>query len=243
MKLKCLAVDDEPLALEVLATYIGDCPSLELSGLCRDALEAGEFLNDHEADVIFLDINMPKLSGIRFVKTLTRPVMIIFTTAYPEYAAEGFEIDAIDFLVKPFSFERFMKAVNKAFERAENRNRRPPSAENVGGATADFILLRSDKKIYKIPYGDIRYFEAYGDYIKVHTAGRKLIIHETFKNLVSLLPAQGFIRIHKSFIVSVPEITLIEGNQVCVAGEMLPIGLVFKEELISRLTGSSSPGR
>ena len=240
MKLKCLIVDDEPLAQDILVQYIDDCHSLELLKVCSDALEAGEYIRSQPVDLIFLDINMPRLSGIRFVKTLNQPILlIIFTTAYPEYAAEGFEADAVDYLVKPFSFERFMKAVNKAVELAEFRKKKESQRGTDFVQNHDFILLRSDKKIFKINFDDIIYFESTGDYIKVNCTDKKIIIHETFKNLVIQLPVNQFIRVHKSYIVSVTKIRLIEGNQVDVAGQKIPIGLVFKEELLKRL----NPGK
>jgi DNA-binding LytR/AlgR family response regulator len=235
MKLKCMIVDDEPLAQDILVQYTGDNPSLELSKVCSDALEAGEFLRSHPVDLIFLDINMPRLSGIRFVKTLNHPALIIFTTAYPEFAAEGFESNAVDYLVKPFSFERFMKAVNKAIEWAEFRKTKENLQEINSIQNHEFILLRSDKKIFKVNFDDIRYFESTGDYIKVFCADKKIIIHETIKNLINQLPVSQFIRVHKSFIVSIGKIRLIEGNQVDVAGQKIPIGLVFKDELLKRL--------
>ena len=239
MKLKCLIVDDEPLAQDILVQYIDDCHSLELLKVCSDALEAGEYIRCHPVDLIFLDINMPRLSGIRFVKTLHQPILIIFTTAYPEYAAEGFEADAIDYLVKPFSFERFTKAVNKAVELADFRKKKGNQQDTDFVQNHDFILLRSDKKIFKINFDDILYLESTGDYIKVYCTDKKILIHETFKNLVTQLPVNQFIRIHKSYIVSVTKIRLIEGNQVDVAGQKIPIGLVFKEELLKRL----NPGK
>ena len=235
MKLKCLIVDDEPLAQDILVRYVGDCQSLELSGVCSDALEAGEFIRTHPVDLIFLDINMPRLSGIRFVKTLNHPALIIFTTAYPEYAAEGFEANAVDYLVKPFSFERFMRAVNKAIEWVEFRKKKENRQETDSMQNQEFILLRSDKKIFKINFDNILYFESIGDYIKVFCTDKMIIIHETVKNLVTQLPVNQFIRVHKSYIVSLTKIRLIEGNQVDVAGKMLPIGLVFKDELLKRL--------
>lgn len=241
MKLKCLIVDDEPLAQDILVQYVADCQALELSKVCSDALEAGEFLRSRPVDLVFLDINMPRLSGIRFVKTLNQPVLIIFTTAYPEYAAEGFEADAVDYLVKPFSFERFMKAVNKAIELAEFRRKRGNQQKTDLAGDQEFILLRSDKKMFKINFDDILYFESMGDYIKVYCTDKKIIIHETIKNLVSQLPVYNFIRVHKSFIVSIKKIRVIEGNQVDVAGQKLPIGLVFKEELLTRLNSGKLP--
>jgi DNA-binding LytR/AlgR family response regulator len=239
MKLRCLIVDDEPLAQDILVRYAGDCQSLELLKVCSDALEAGEFVRSHHVDLIFLDINMPRLSGIRFIKTLNKPILIIFTTAYPEYAAEGFDADAVDYLVKPFSFERFMKAVNKALEWAEFRKKKEDPQETGPLQNHEFILLRSDKKIFKINFDDILFFESTGDYIKVHLTGKKIIIHETFKNLLTHLPADQFIRIHRSYIVSVAKVRLIEGNQVDVGGQKIPIGLVFKDEFLKRL----NPGR
>jgi DNA-binding LytR/AlgR family response regulator len=235
MKLKCLVVDDEPLAQDILVRYVDDCPSLELSRVCSDALEAGEFIRSHPVDLIFLDINMPRLSGIRFVRTLNHPVLIVFTTAYPEFAAEGFDTDAVDYLVKPFSFERFMKAVNKAAEWAEFRKKTDTPQDKEPNKNPEFILLRADKKIFKINFNDILYFESIGDYIKVYCIDKKIIIHETIKNLISQLPVNQFIRIHKSYIVSIGKIRLIEGNQVDVEGQKIPIGLVFKEELLKRL--------
>ena len=144
MKFKCLIVDDEPLAQDILVQYIGDCQSLELSKICSDALEAGEFMQSQPVDLIFLDINMPRLSGIRFVKTLNHPVLIIFTTAYPEFAAEGFEANAVDYLVKPFSFERFMKAVNKAIEWTEFRKKKETCKFRIQFKTSlsFFVLIK-----------------------------------------------------------------------------------------------------
>jgi DNA-binding LytR/AlgR family response regulator len=235
-----MVTDDEPLAREVLERYIADCAALELVASCADALAAGEYILSNPVDLLFLDINMPRLSGIRFAKTLTRPVMIIFTTAYPEFAAEGFETSAVDFLVKPFSFERFMKAVGKATEWAELKKMKEGPTGGGQAEMPDYILLRSDKKLFKVSYDDILCFEATGDYIKVVTRERTLIIHETFKNLVAQLPPQEFVRVHKSFIVPVKKIRLIEGNQVDVAGRMIPVGLVYKEELIRRLNAGRS---
>ncbi len=235
MKLKCLVIDDEPLAQEVLVQYIADCPSLELLNVCSDAIAAGEYLRSHPADLLFLDISMPRLSGIRFVKTLTQPLLVIFTTAYPEFAAEGFEYNAVDYLLKPVSFERFMKAVNKALEWAEFRRQKEHPAEVPPAPGCDYMLLRADKKIHKVDFSDIHFFEATGDYVKVHTRDKMLLIHETFLNLMAQLPDKQFARVHKSFIVSLAQIRLIEGNQVEVAGRMIPIGLVYKEGLLETL--------
>ena len=240
MNLSCIIVEDEPLAQDILIQYISDCPLLELVKVCSDAFEAGEFLASRAVDLIFLDINMPRLSGTRFVKTLTRPVQVIFTTAYPEFAAEGFETDAVDFLVKPFSFDRFLKAVNKAVEWEAFRREKASRNKIPENLNQEYILLRSDKKIFKINFEDILYFESTGDYIKVFMREKTMIIHETFKNLTTQLPQYQFIRVHKSFIVSIPKIRLIEGNQLDVAGVMIPVGLVFKDALIARLNSGGT---
>jgi DNA-binding LytR/AlgR family response regulator len=235
MKIKCLVVDDEPLAREVLLQFIANCPSLEVVGECSDAIEAGEFLRSGQADLIFLDIEMPMLLGTDFIKTLTHPPIIIFTTAYPEFAAEGFDSNAVDYLLKPISFERFTKAVNKASEWLEFKRTKQLKEGQETPADPGFILLRADKRLYKTNYDDIFYLEATGDYIKVHTRERKLVIHETFRNILAVLPDRMFIRVHKSFIVSLDKISMIEGNQVAVAGQMIPVGQVFRDGLLAKL--------
>jgi DNA-binding LytR/AlgR family response regulator len=176
MKIKCLIIDDEPLEQDVLKKYIEDSPMLELTGIAFDAFEANSLIQACEVHLIFLDINMPKLSGISFVKTLNNPPMVIFTTAYPEYAIEGFEVDAVDYLVKPFPFDRFLKAVNKLVEKTNLIQQKPSS-------TGDFILLKSNKKVYKVNYEDINYLHSFGDYIKVYASEKCLVVHDTFKNL------------------------------------------------------------
>ena len=235
MNLRCLIVDDEPLALDVLQRYIADCSTLELVASCADAFEAGAVLQQNHIDLLLLDITMPRLSGIGFIRTLLDPPMVIFTTAYPEYAIEGFEVDAVDYLVKPISFERFLKAVNKASGLLELKQRPKinPSAKN--NEDQDYILLRSNKKVYRIKLDEILFFQSLGDYVQVHLQQKQLIVHDTFRNLLSMLPEAEFIRIHKTVIVSVNKIDYIDGNQLFIANTPLPIGPNFKEELMKRL--------
>jgi DNA-binding LytR/AlgR family response regulator len=228
MKIRCIIVDDEPLSQDVLKKYINDSPMLELVSICADAFEANTVLSSNDIQLMFLDINMPKLSGVRFVKTLIKPPLVIFTTAYPQYAIEGFEVDAVDYLVKPFSYERFLKSTNKAMEKT-NLVQLKRNFEN------EYILLKSDKKVYKVNYKDISYMQSFGDYIKVFTIDRCLLVHDTFKNMQEQLPSEYFLRTHKSFIVALDKIKYIEGNQVKVVNELIPIGLSFKDELIKRL--------
>lgn len=228
MKIKCLIIDDEPLSQDVLKKYIADSPQIELIGIYSNAVEANVFLQSNSIELLFLDINMPKISGLNFFKSLINPPLVIFTTAYPEYAIEGYEVDAVDYLVKPFSFERFLKAINKVVEKnsiAQLKNK------NTGGS----ILLKSDKRVHKVDFDKIIYLQAIGDYVKVVTSEKNLLVHSTIKSLVEQLPAVEFIRIHKSFVISIKRLEYIEGNQVRIDKENLPIGLNYKEELIKRL--------
>jgi len=228
ISVKCIIVDDEPLALETLESYISDFPGLQLVAKCRDAFEAINVLKNEKIELIFLDINMPKLSGISLIKSLENPPLVIFTTAYPQYAVEGFDLDATDYLLKPFSFERFVKAVNKAIERLNQ------TSDNQKPET-DYLLIKSDKRIFKVNLNEIKYLQSYGDYLKVVTIHKSIVSHQTLKKIVEMLPASEFIQIHKSYIVSLKHISFIEGNQVKVGDEFLPIGNTFKEKLLERL--------
>lgn len=234
-KIRCLVIEDEPLSQELLSGYIADVPSLELAGICGDAISASGLLRNSPVGLIFLDINLPVISGMSFLKSLRHPPMVIFTTAYPEFAVEGFEADAVDYLVKPFSFERFLKAVNKAFDRMSFIMSKTglPGAEET--ETPGFLILRADKKVHKVNYNDIFYFESAGDYVKVHTTRQRLVVHETMKKLEEQLPPGLFVRVHKSFIVPLERISFIEGNRVNVGGTMIPIGLVYRDELMKLL--------
>lgn len=226
MKVRCLIVDDEPLSQEVLEAYVNDTPQLVLVGKCNNAIEAAAVLMEEEVDLLFLDINMPRLSGISFVKSLAKPPHVVFVTAYPEYAVEGFEVEAVDYLLKPCSFERFLKAVNKVTAKMAE-----------AGKEATYLLVKSDKKLHKIDFHDIRYFKAIGDYVKVYTTGKVLITAETLRNIEEQLPTSRFIRIHKSFIVSLEAVRYLEGNQLKVGEEMLPVGLTFKDKVLEKLSG------
>jgi len=227
----CIIVEDEPLAQNVLKKYIGEHPTLELVAVCNNALEAQTALTQQTIQVVFLDINLPKLSGINFIKTLIRPPLIIFTTAYPEFAVEGFELNAVDYLLKPFSFERFLKAVNKALEKLSTQN----SDENK----ASHIFLKADKKIHKIDLASIHFIEAIGDSMKVVTDSGQLIINETMKKLQEELPAKSFIRVHKSFIISRNRIKYIEGNYVQVEDKSIPIGATYRNDVLANLDKKS----
>ena len=231
MKVRCIIVDDEPLAQEIIEKYIRNVPQLELVKKCNDAFEAAEALQNHDIQLIFLDINMPRLSGVSFVKSIPHAPEVIFITAYPEFAVEGFEVEATDYILKPFSMERFMKAVNKALRKIASKQ-----AGKYALQEHAYLIVKSDKKMHKIDYNDILYFNSMGDYVKVFTKNKVLITHDTLKSIEVHLPGQHFIRMHKSFIISIRAIQYIEGNQVKVVNDLLPIGLTYKDKLIEILS-------
>jgi len=222
--MNCIIVDDEPASRDILEKYISDCQSLKLISACKNAFEANDLINQGEIQLVFLDINMPKLSGLKFYKSLTNPPFVIFTTAYPEYAVEGFEVDAIDYLLKPFSFERFLKSVNKAinvFNQKGNSNQSP------------CVILKSEKKLYRVNINEINYLEALGDYVKVDYLNQSIIVHETFQNLLSQLSESNLFRIHKSFAISLNKFDHIEGNMIKIKDKSIPIGQTYRSEFLN----------
>lgn len=227
MEIRCLIVDDEPLSIRIVEKYIEDLPNLRISGTATNAFEAIEVLKNQRIDLIFLDINMPKLSGISLLKTLSHPPLVVFTTAYSEYAVDGFELDAVDFLLKPFSFERFVKAVQKVEEKLGQKIKTPSNSINK-----DFIIIKSDKKLYKVAYQSIVRLQAYGDYVKVYTSEKTLLTKERLSNLEAQLPSDKFIKIHRSHIIAAQRIQFLEGNLVNIEGEKLPISQTHREALL-----------
>jgi DNA-binding LytR/AlgR family response regulator len=198
---------------------------LNLVGECKNALEARSTLKENEVDVLFLDINMPRLSGIDFLKTLEHPPKVILTTAYSEYALEGYEMDVVDYLLKPFSFERFLKAVEKA-----NKLTSQATYDN------SFITIKADGKLYRIPYEDILFAESKADYLTVHTNDQRITFYHTMKDFCERLPKHQFTRIHRSFLVSLSGIDFVEGNQITIGEHKLPIGKSYKESFIQIYT-------
>jgi DNA-binding LytR/AlgR family response regulator len=230
MKIRSLIIDDEPLAQRVIERYLLDVPSVEVAGKCSNALDALEILEEQKIDLVFLDINMPKLSGLEFLRSLKHPPLVIITTAYAEYAIQGYELNVVDYLMKPFSMERFLKAIQKAEEllRPQLHTTRKGHAE--GQKEDQFIFVKSSKKTYRLNLNDILYIEALGDYVKIYTTDRMIISYQSMKNLETVLSPKQFPRIHKSFIVSLARIDLIEGNQVKMKDRYIPIGTNFKAE-------------
>ena len=220
--MRCLVVDDEPIAREILESYISDTPGLVLIEACNSALRAMEVLKKEIVDIMFLDVNMPRLSGIELLRTLERYPAIVLTTAYPDYAIQGYELDVADYLLKPFSFERFLKSVQKVQARFQ-----------VLEGVARQLIVKSDKKTWPIEIDDIRFVESIGDYVNINTIGRKILVHETLKNIEESLPGGQFFRVHKSWIISRSAIDFIEGNYIMSGTTSIPIGKSFKDEFMN----------
>ncbi|MBT8219332.1 MAG: LytTR family DNA-binding domain-containing protein [Bacteroidia bacterium] len=233
--IKTIIVDDEPLAQDVIETHLEKLDDLELIAKCNNVEEAKEILKTVDIDLIFLDIQMPQITGIDFVKTLQDPPAIVFTTAYDNYAIEGFELNAVDYLLKPISLERFMKAVNKVRDRFENNHR---AEEDEGGiANADYMFVKADKKLIKVNFDDIIYIEGLKDYVIIRMKEGRVITLQTMKSLEAKLPKKKFLRIHRSYIVGLEKIQAIVGNMVEVTeknqAKHLPIGKNYREQLQS----------
>lgn len=225
--IRCLIIDDEPLSRNVLKTFVSDHPDLELVGECKDAFEAMEALGKQTVDLLFLDINMPKLSGVNFYKSLNQKPEVVFTTAYPEFAVDGFELNAVDYLMKPIAFERFVQAVQRVKEKLGQS-----PAQDLAN---DHILLKADKKVYRTPFENILFCEALGDYVKVHLIDKVLIVTITMKKLLSELPADQFIRTHKSYIINRTKFEYIEGNQIKIGPDSVSIGQSYREAVLKVL--------
>ncbi len=232
-----IIVDDEPLALDVLETYIEKLPKLNLVKRCYNAIEANDALENNDIDLMFLDIQMPQLTGTDFLKTLSKPPLVIFTTAYANYALEGFELNAIDYLLKPISLERFMKAVNKAVEQIELQNNHVAGESAEKKDQSDFIFVKADKKLVKINYNDILYIEGLKDYVIIRMETGRVITLQTMKSLEEKLPAHLFKRIHRSYIVGIGKIKAVVGNMVEVIekgqAKHLPVGKNYRDQLLA----------
>jgi len=239
-KIVCLAVDDEPLALSILKKYIGSVESLELVGSCENAVQALQLLQKYPVDLIFLDIQMPQIMGTDFIRTLKKAPKIIFTTAFRKYAIEGFELDAVDYLLKPISFERFLKAVNKVLQTNFNA---PDPVNHLNDAISESspscLYFRVDRKMVKVLLNDILYIEGFSDYIKIITNTKTIITKHLISSLEETLPKDGFIRIHRSFIVSIQKIESYNADIIYIGNKSLPIGRLFKQN-VTRLLQSNT---
>jgi len=230
MILKTLVIDDEPLAQNIIRTYAEGVNSIEIKGYCSDAVEAMQILEKQSIDLIFLDINMPKLSGIEFLKTIKNPPLVILTTAYTDYAMEGYELNVLDYLAKPFSFARFLKAVQKAEQQFQLIQK------TITTEKPESVFIRSNKKTYQVKFSDIVYIEGLGDYIKIYTEKTHLVSNYTMKKMEELLPENDFFRIHKSHIVNMKKVISIEGNMIELPNIKLTIGDSYRTEFFVRIS-------
>ncbi len=231
-KITCLIVDDEPPALNVIEKYIASVHNLELAGTCVDAVEALNFLRQQAIDLLFLDIQMPNLLGTDLIRTLKNPPKVIFTTAYRKFAVEGFELDAVDYLLKPISFERFLKAINKVMQtslKAEENN--DSYFDHKKGLQNAFINLRADRKNIKVLLDDILYIESLKDYIKVVTAARNIVTKQSISSIEEALPKNNFVRIHRSFIVALNKIGSFTNDTIEIEKHELPISRMYRHEM------------
>jgi DNA-binding LytR/AlgR family response regulator len=228
-KIDCLIVEDEPLARNLMVEYVIKVPYLNLVDACPNAMKAMEALKKHPADLIFLDIQMPEITGITLLKILPNKPMVIFTTAYSEYALEGYELDVVDYLLKPVSFERFLKAAEKASARMSARQASPPAATPEQPAGQSFVFVKDGTKLVKVVFNDILYIEGLKDYVTLHTRQQKITTLQRMKHLEEQLPADAFIRIHNSFIVNIKAVDSIHKNEVQIGQAMLPISDSYRK--------------
>ncbi|GHA57524.1 LytR/AlgR family response regulator transcription factor [Pontibacter akesuensis] len=239
MTIRCLAVDDEPLALDIIESYIGKLPYLQLVKTCSSATEAMQVLQEEQVDLIFLDIEMPELTGIQFLNILKHQPLVIFTTAYPDYALEGFNQDAVDYLLKPIPFDRFLKAVTKAQERLQRdngkSNKQAATAAPAPAAPAheqDFMFVKADYKTIRVDFKDILWIEGLKDYIIIQTKEQKIITLLSMNKMMEKLSDAKFLRVHRSFIVSLQKIDSIEKSRIRIGNKEIPIGEVYKEQFL-----------
>ena len=220
-------IDDEPIAHRIIEGFCENLPHLRKAGNCYNAFEAMELLNKQRVDLLFLDINMPKLSGFDFIKTLINPPKIIVTTAYKEFALEGYELNISDYLLKPFSLDRFIKAINKALGDTVDNNPIPSTTD----INQPRIFIKGDKKLHQIRPEEILFVEAYGNYSKIYLIGEMIVSHKKISSFEETLPGSDFIRVHKSFIVALDKINSIEGNRIHIENHKIPIGQTYKSTI------------
>lgn len=223
--IKYIIVDDETASHDVIKDYADNLSSLSHQKSCYNAFEAIDYLSKNSVDLIFLDINMPKLTGLDFLKTLSNPPKVIITSAYKEFALEGYELNITDYLLKPFNFNRFVKAINKVQESTAQTSKTVQTTESSEDAK---IFVKEDKKYHQIKLKDILFIEAYGNYVKLHLTNKMIVSHQTLISFTQSLPEDQFIRVHKSFIISIDKIELIEGNRIHIQEHKIPIGKMYK---------------
>lgn len=230
--IKSLVIDDEPVARKGIASYVEQTPFLHLAGTAKSALEANDFLRENEVDLLFLDIEMPDLTGVEFMRSLKNPPAVIFTTAYRDYATEGFELDAVDYLVKPISMQRFLKAANKALANFEKEQ---ATLSVVEPSNKDHFFIKSDGQYIKIKLEDVLFFESERDYIFIHTQQKRYMTLLTLKQLEQELPKEKFIRVHRSFIISLDKVDSLEGNLIYIKDKRIPVSRAMQDAVFKLL--------
>jgi len=233
-KIQCIIVDDEPVARDVLENLLSRIDSVKVVGSCKNALEAFNIINEKQINLIFLDINMPEISGLSFAKSINRDIKIIFTTAYREYAVEGFDLRAVDYLLKPISFERLFQSINKYIDEVLPGTAQGDSEAPAAGRS-DYIFVRSDRKMIKIAFNDIQFIESISDYIKIHLKDKSVITRETVTSIEAKLPKNDFLRTHRSFIVSKAYIDSYTNEFVEIGSKQIPISRSYKDEILAKL--------
>ena len=229
--ISCIIVDDENVAREIIASHLSRIENIEVIAQCKNAIEAFNFINNNAVDLIFLDINMPEISGIAFAKSINKNIKIIFTTAYRDYAVEGFNLQAVDYLLKPISFERLLQAINRYFE----VNTQQTETQSQPSETNDFIFVRSDRRMLKITFKDIIFIESLSDYLKIHLKDQSIITRETISAIEAKLPQKDFLRIHRSYIVNLASIESFTNEEMIVNGKALTISRSYKKDVITKL--------
>ncbi len=232
-KISCLIVDDEPTAREIIASHLSKIKSVKVVGSCAGATEAFTLINTQKVDLMFLDINMPEISGLSFARSINKEIKIIFTTAYREYAIEGFDLQAVDYLLKPISFERLFRAVNSFH--SVHFNKEEPQLLQESVVQNDFMFVRSDRKMIRINFADICYIESLSDYLKIYTTTNIVVTRETISNIEKHLPNSDFLRVHRSFIISLSALGSYTNEYVELAGKTIPISRSYKSTVLEKL--------
>ena len=231
--IQCILVDDEPMAREILENHLQKVDAISIIASCKNAIEAFNVISSQQVDLVFLDINMPEISGLSFAKSINKDIKIIFTTAYREYAIDGFDLKAVDYLLKPISFERLLQAVHKFLD--ETITIKPSKKEELINTKNDFIFVRSDRKMVKINFSEINYIESLSDYIKIYLENKTVITRETISNIETKLPQNDFIRVHRSFIIAISKIESFTNEFIEIHKKAIPISRSYKTSVLNKL--------
>ncbi len=235
--MNCIAIDDEPMALKVIQRFADKVPFLDLQGTFQNPVKAMDYLQANTVDLIFLDIQMPDLTGLQFLQSLSSPPLVIFTTAYSQYALDSYELDVVDYLLKPIPFDRFLKGVNKAYKLflAAQDSANSNAEDSSNDVDSPYMFLKSDTRIFKVKRADIRYIEGMRDYIAVHTTERRIMTLMSLTKMLDKLPSADFIRVHKSYIINLHHITLIQHNRITIGDKEIPISNTYRENFFHRI--------